>query len=195
MRYLLLALTLTLAACGGRVVVDHNGCAPASWQAFEGAPVAATGAALPFDGQAVVARVGPFPDGAQLDRVTIGVAPGWGCALPERVGAWSGGGAPVGDPRAHLRPAHVEPAGDLGGGFALVTVVLPEPVDVEPGEHAWIGLDLSLPQACGASAQGPAGGQAWRWTEAGGWREEAGRLVVSVDGCRPASAPGVHAPE
>ena len=184
LRSLLVLLPIVaLPACGGRVVVDHDTCEPGAWSAYASPPLAGAGAMLPFDPQALAARVGPFPDGATVSTLQIGTAPGWGCEMPAAplVGGWSGGTVPEGDPRAHLRPDAFERVADLGGGFALDAVEV-EPVEVEPGGYLWMGLELAG-AACGASAQGPSEGSAWRWSLERGWTEEPGALVMGAIGC------------
>jgi hypothetical protein len=174
--------SVLLPACGGRAVVDHETCEPGEWATVEGPPIAAAGGLAPFDPQVLAARVGPFPEGGEVEAVTIGLAPGWGCAEPSSVGAWSGNERPSGDARPWLTPPTWGERADLGSGFATARFDLPEPVRVEPGEYAWTGLLLAPAAACGASAQGPAPGVTWRW-RGGAWVEEPATLLVRAEGC------------
>lgn len=167
-RPFLAALAFILPACGGRVVVDHD--QPVVLSAFEGEPVAAVGA-KPGESLPVVlsALVTPGED-VELSTLRWGVAPGWGCEVPEEarvsVGAWSGV-VSVGD---------VE---NVGGGFALASAALPGVVQAREGEPLALSVDLASTTECGAKTAGPVG-SSWR-----GGEELDGALVIEAVGRAP----------
>lgn len=184
-----LALLASLAtACGGSVV----SCEDDTRVSNDGPPVAAVGPEAPFTScEAIAVSFGPYPDGAIVDELELGGAPGWGCSSPSvlRVSAWaSKADAPAGDPTQRAERVQVLGTTDLGEGFSARRVALPEPVYVPPGAFLHVAMMLDEADACGAKTHG-ATGRSWQWRN-GQWTALDGELVATVVGCVEQSPAG-----
>lgn len=177
-------------SAGDAIESDETGgavdraCSDRAWSTYSTAPIAAEGTAPPFTGREALAGRLVDTDGArELRWVTVGTAPGWGCETPAVVAVGVLGELPEGDPWEELDELAPSTVTDMGEGFVLLGLELPEAVMVPAGLGPWIVVGIER-TSCGVKAQldvdRPRG---MHWTEAGGWAEVDAQLVMGAGGC------------